>query len=209
MDPILYGYAFVAFVTVATPGPTVLLALNNGARFGFGRAGFGMAGAVLSDLVLIAAAALGLGAVLATSALAFAVLKWLGVAYLAYLGVQLLRSAGAVPAPEAGGLSQMAKPGRLFRRSLLVALGNPKGYLFFAALLPQFLDPGQALGPQYVTLALIFALIDLGVMAAYAALGSRAMRLMQRHGTLWLDRGCGGVLLALAALLALYRRAEA
>ncbi len=82
----------VVFIAIVTPGPTVLLAMSNGSRFGFGLAGFGIAGAALSDVVLIFAAALGLGAVLAASVFWFTAVKWIGVVYLAWLGVQMLRS---------------------------------------------------------------------------------------------------------------------
>jgi arginine exporter protein ArgO len=81
----LLAFALVALVTVVTPGPTVLLALNNGSRHGLRMAATGVLGAVLSDFVLIAAVALGLGALLAASELAFGVLKWLGVVYLSRL----------------------------------------------------------------------------------------------------------------------------
>src|SRR6516225_4684368 len=82
----LLAFALVAFIGIATPGPTVLLALTNGSRFGVRRAAFGMAGAVISDFVLIGAVAIGLGALLAASEFWFAAVKWIGVCYLAFLG---------------------------------------------------------------------------------------------------------------------------
>ena len=92
------AFALVAFIGIATPGPTVLLALANGSRFGARRACFGMIGAVLSDFTLIGAVALGLGALLAASEFWFSVVKWIGVGYLAFLGVMLLRSKGSLDA---------------------------------------------------------------------------------------------------------------
>ena len=208
---LLMTFALVVFVAVVTPGPTVLLALSNGSRFGLGRAGFGMAGAALSDLVLIAAAALGLGAVLAASAFWFAVVKWMGVAYLAFLGVQMLRSTGkraVMSEPmQAGPVAQAGSRRQVFRKSFLVAVTNPKGYLFFAAFLPQFVDTGAPLVGQYLLLAVVFVLIDLAVMSAYAAVGARAVRFLRHQGAIWVDRTCGSVLLLLAGSLALYRRA--
>ncbi len=88
----ILAFAAVALIAIATPGPTVLLALANGSRFGVRRSLFGMAGAVLSDFILVGAAALGLGALLAASEFWFSVVKWIGVGYLAFLGVMLLRS---------------------------------------------------------------------------------------------------------------------
>jgi threonine/homoserine/homoserine lactone efflux protein len=203
----LAAFAAVAFIGIATPGPTVLLALSNGSRHGFRRATFGMAGAVLSDFVLIGAVALGLGALLAASAFWFEAVRWIGVAYLAVLGVMLLRSRGSLSFEAALEEAGRGTPAALFRRSFLVAVTNPKGYLFFSAFLPQFVAPDTPQIPQYVALALLFAAIDLGVMATYAAIGARAVRLLKARGALWLDRICGGALLMLAGSLAAWRRA--
>jgi threonine/homoserine/homoserine lactone efflux protein len=206
----LLAFALVAFVGIATPGPTVLLALTNGSRHGLRRACFGMAGAVVSDFVLIGAVALGLGALLAASEFWFSVVKWVGAGYLAFLGIMLLRSKGSLDVSlkaEAGGGAGRA--GAIFLKSFLVAVTNPKGYLFFSAFLPQFIAPGQPQWPQYATLAAVFAAIDFAVMFAYALLGARAVQVLRKSGALWLDRACGGALLALAGSLALYRRATA
>jgi threonine/homoserine/homoserine lactone efflux protein len=202
----LLAFALVAAVTIATPGPTVLLALHNGARHGWRAAGWGIAGAVLSDLLLVAAAGLGLGALLAASELAFSTVKWLGVVYLAWLGLALLRAQPAAAQPV--GLVPAAAPPQaraLFVKSLLVALGNPKGLLFFSALLPQFIQPAAPQLPQYLLLAAVFAGIDTLVMAGYALLGARSAGL-PGGAVRWLDRLCGGTLLGLAAMLASLRR---
>lgn len=209
----ILAFAVVAFVGIATPGPTVLLALTNGSRHGVRRACYGMIGAVLSDFVLIGAVALGLGALLAASEFWFSVVKWLGAAYLAFLGVSLLRSHGTLDisadstsskAPHATGAGT---PRSIFMKSFLVAVTNPKGYLFFSAFLPQFIAPALPQAPQYATLALVFASIDFAVMFGYALLGSQAVRFLKRSGAIWLDRICGGALMALAGSLAFYRRA--
>jgi threonine/homoserine/homoserine lactone efflux protein len=205
----LLAFALVAFIGIATPGPTVLLALSNGSRFGVRRACVGMTGAVMSDFVLIGAVALGLGALLAASEFWFSVVKWVGVGYLAFLGVLLLRSKGALDATLRSDSTLVGRSARsIWLRSFLVAVTNPKGYLFFTAFLPQFIDPASPQARQYLLLALVFAAIDFAVMLGYALLGSRAVRLLRRSGALWLDRVCGGALLALAGTLAFYRRAS-
>ncbi|MES2253418.1 MAG: LysE family translocator [Pseudomonadota bacterium] len=202
----LVTFAIVAFIPIAVPGPTVLLAMTNGSRHGVRRACFGMAGAIMSDFILVGAAAMGLGALLAASQFWFEVVKWIGVLYLAFLGIMLLYSKGKLHAPEQlAGDADTARA--LFSRSLLVAVTNPKGYLFVSAFLPQFITPDAPMVPQYVALAIVFAAVDFFVMFGYALLGSRAIRLLKRSGALWLDRICGAVLLSLAASLALYRRA--
>ncbi|MBX5011564.1 LysE family translocator [Rhizobium lentis] len=204
----LIAFAAVSFVGIATPGPTVLLALTNGSRHGLRRAVAGMIGAVLSDFVLIGAVAIGLGALLAASEFWFSMLKWVGAAYLAFLGIMLLRSKGTIDAAlksdEARAMQSTLSIGL---KSFMVAATNPKGYLFFSAFLPQFIDPTQPQPGQYALLALIFAAIDFVIMFGYAFFGSQAVRFLKTSGALWLERACGGALLALAGSLAFYRRA--
>jgi threonine/homoserine/homoserine lactone efflux protein len=206
MNQTLLIFSIVAFVGIATPGPTVLLALTNGSRFGVRASIPGMAGAVLSDFVLISAVAIGLGSLLAASEFWFSAVKWVGVAYLGYLGIRLLRSKGTLKMPDDRNIASQVSARSIFLRSLLVAVTNPKGYLIFSAFLPQFIVPTEPQFPQYAALAVTFAAIDFVVMFAYAAAGAQAIRLLRARGVLWLDRICGGALLALAGSLAFYRR---
>jgi len=203
-------FCVVALAAIATPGPTMLLALNNGSRLGVRRALPGMAGAMLSDFVLVGAVAAGLGALLAASEFWFSVLKWVGAAYLAWLGIRMLRSGGHTDlrAAAAAGGAPEADGWRVFSRCFLVAVTNPKGYLFCSALLPQFIDPAAAQAPQYVVLALLFAGLDLLMMLVYAFVGAHAVRLLRASAMRWLDRACGAMLLALAGSLAFYRRSS-
>jgi len=206
MNSTLLVFALVAFIGIATPGPTVLLALTNGSRYGLRASLPGMLGAVLSDFVLISAVAVGLGALLAASEFWFSVVKWVGVAYLAYLGIRMLMSKGTLSMPGDAAPAQRPSARAILLRSFLVAVTNPKGYLFFSAFLPQFVSPTEPQQPQYAALALTFAAIDFLVMGAYASAGAQAIRVLKARGVLWLDRVCGGALLALAGSLALYRR---
>ena len=113
----------------------------------------GIIGAMLSDMALVAAVAAGLGGLLSASVLAFELLRWAGVVYLAWLGLQLLR-AGNYNAASTADPDRQASPWLVLRRSLTVALSNPKGYLFFSALLPSFIDANAPLLPQYAMLTL-------------------------------------------------------
>lgn len=200
-------FALVALVAIATPGPTVLLALANGSRYGVRRAISGMLGAVVSDFVLVGAVAFGLGALLAASEFWFSILKWVGAAYLAWLGLRLLASKGGLDVSklQIGGHGDVAAR-RVFAKSFLVAATNPKGYIFCSALLPQFIDATAPQWPQYVAIALVFAGIDFAVMLGYAVVGARAVRLLRQRAVLWLDRTCGAALLALAGSLLFFRR---
>ncbi|MDQ0558811.1 threonine/homoserine/homoserine lactone efflux protein [Rhizobium mesoamericanum] len=206
----LLAFAAVSFVGIATPGPTVLLAMTNGSRYGIRRAAAGMVGAVLSDFVLIGAVTIGLGALLAASEFWFSALKYVGAAYLAFLGIVMLRSKGTIDAAMKQGVwAGGGTPVSIALKSFMVAVTNPKGYLFFSAFLPQFIDPTTPQAAQYCVLALVFASLDFIIMLAYAVFGAQAVRFLKTKGALWLERACGGALLALAGSLALYRRATA
>jgi len=198
------AFALVAAITIVIPGPTTLLSLANGSRFGHRRAVWGMFGAVASDITLIVAVALGLGALLAASEVAFTVIKWVGVAYLAYLGIRLLLSRGHITPVDADDARGTRRA--LFMKSFLVAVTNPKAYLFTGALVPQFISPTLPQAQQYLIIVVVFTGLDFAINGAYVLLGSQAMRLLKARGALWLDRICGAVLLALAGSLAFLRR---
>jgi threonine/homoserine/homoserine lactone efflux protein len=212
MDVSLLTFAVLALIVVMTPGPTVLLALSNGSRFGVVAAGYGIAGAALSDVVLIAAAGLGLGVVLSASAVLFNVLRWIGVVYLIWLGVQMFRSSGALAIPTSREcrpeLDTRQHRGALFQKSFLVAVTNPKGYLFFTAFLPQFLVSGESLLLQYATLAVVFIAIDVAVMALYVGFGVRAVQFLNDRGVQWMEKLCGGFFVSMGLALALVKRGD-
>lgn len=199
-------YLTACFAVTVTPGPTMLLALANGSSGRWRVAGMGILGAALSDLILIGAVAIGLGALLAASEALFQAIKWLGVAYLAWLSIALWRQAHGGLKPRPDDASQSAA--KAFSRSQLVALSNPKGLLFFSAFLPQFINTAEAQAPQYALLAVSTALLDIAVMSCYALGGAQAARLLTVRGLRRLHRACASVLLSLAAFLAVYRRAD-
>jgi threonine/homoserine/homoserine lactone efflux protein len=174
---------------------------------GLGRAAWGIAGATLGSAVVIAFVAIGLGSLMVASAWLFETVRLVGVIYLLWLALQLWRS------PETDVQARLDRvPGRevqgsaAFTRSLTVALSNPKALLFFAAFLPQFVDPAQALALQYMLLGVLFVAIDAVVMVAYAVAGRQAVRWLSQAGLRWLNRGCAAGMGALAILLAGYRR---
>lgn len=204
----LFLYVIAVSAVTITPGPTMLLALNNGAQAGMRIAAYGIAGAALSDLILIGAVGCGLGAILQASEHLFTLVKWIGAAYLLYLAGALWRAPvkqiqAVVPGSAAAPSGRAA-----FIRSLLVALSNPKGLLFFSAFLPQFIRPDVAVSTQYATLAIVTALIDIALMSVYAVGGHHAMRILSRRALLWLNRGCASMLAGLAVALSLYRRSS-
>ncbi|EAN8327753.1 LysE family translocator [Salmonella enterica] len=202
----LMAFALIMSAGIVTPGPTVLLALNNAARFGIRRATWGIMGAAAADILLVALVGLGLGVVLAASETLFVTLKWVGAAWLAYIGLRMLLSSNtSLP----GGMEETAPVRRsLFLKSFFVAMSNPKYYIFMTALLPQFVNTAQPALPQYASLAAVIVLIDVAVMLGYAILGKKSVSLWKASGIKWMNRISGSFLLILAGSVALYRKSS-
>ncbi len=202
----LFLYIVAVSAVMMVPGPSMLLALNNGASHGMRVAAFGMAGAALSDLILIAAVGCGLGALLQASEQLFSLVKWLGALYLLYLAWVLWRA--PTQALQHAPSTTTASGRAAFLRALLVGLSNPKGLLFFSAFLPQFIRPGEPVAQQYLVLALTSAAIDCVIMAIYAFGGRHAMRSFSARVMTWINRNCAGMLAMLALGISLYRRSD-
>lgn len=199
-------YIVAAGAVMMVPGPSMLLALNNGASHGMRVAAFGMAGAALSDLILIAAVGCGLGALLQASEQLFSLVKWLGATYLLYLAWVLWRAPTRALRHAPG--TAAASASSAFLRALLVGLSNPKGLLFFSAFLPQFIRPDEPVAQQYLVLAFTSAAIDCVMMSIYAVGGRHAMRRCSARVMQWINRSCAGMLAMLALGLSLYRRSD-
>lgn len=208
----LLGYLGVVTMITITPGPDTALVLRNAMRHGWTagvRTGLGSAAGLL---IWGLAAGLGISAVLAASALAFAVLKLAGAAYLGYLGVRMLwrawRNPSRTPLPASGQPSE-ASTTRLFGQGLTTNLLNPKAAAFFTALLPQFVSThGMAAAPLILGLALIAAAANLSGQCVFALAAHRTARLIGRRAfERVLDGAVGLVLLALGGRLALTDRA--
>ncbi|VTU25362.1 LysE family translocator [Variovorax sp. PBL-E5] len=198
-------YALASLALAITPGPTMLLALSNGIAGGMRAAAWGIAGASLGACVLITVVALGLGSLLAASEWLFNAIRIAGVAYLVWLGIKLWRTQPL----DLGAMLSSTEPlrGRVaFRRSLTVALSNPKTLLFFAAFLPQFVSIAEPQGPQYLVLGACFVAIDTCVMLGYAGAGTQAVRRLSQRSLQRIHRGCAAGMWALAATLAIWRR---
>ena len=145
------AFLLITTVLVVTPGPIVTLVIATGASQGIRAALTTVAGTTLGNAVLLAAIALGLSWVLANAAMLFDMLRWVGAAYLIWLGVQAWRHAGhgAVAPPPRRHVN--------FWRGVLVALSNPKTIAFFTAFLPQFIDPGLPAGRQLAVMCAVSA----------------------------------------------------
>jgi homoserine/homoserine lactone efflux protein len=188
-------------------GPGAVAAMGAGLSHGFARGYFMTFGLILGLLTQLVIVGIGLGALIVTSSLAFAVVKWAGVAYLLWLGVSQWRAPAA--APQAGGADAAPAARRqLVLRGWLINAVNPKGTVFMLAVVPQFLDLQHALLPQYAVIGATLAFTDLVVMAAYTLLAARVLvALRSGRQVRWMQRVFGGMLIGMAGLLALFKRA--
>ena len=163
------GFLVAAILIAVSPGPGAAISMSTGLRHGYGsafRVIVGLQCALICQLAIVFG---GLGALLATSALAFDIVKYVGAAYLCWMGVQKWRS-GLQEVNESG---LPAAPNGLFLQGLLVNLTNPKAIIFIAALVPPFIDPGRAQWPQFLIIGLTLCGVDMIVMSCYALLASR------------------------------------
>lgn len=200
-------FVMMTFVVSATPGPNMLLVMSHSARFGFRAALATMAGCMTALLAMMSASAAGLGALLQMFPSVFDTLRWLGAAYLAYLGVKSWRS----PVNDSGPMSsesdgQPANHGRLYRQGMLVAASNPKAILFAAAFFPQFIRPELPQLPQFSILLATFTVIEVGWYVVYAGSGQRLAAYLRRAPVLkTFNRITGGAFIGFAALMATAR----
>ncbi len=193
-----------------TPGADMLFIISRSAAQGTRAGAVAALGVGAGCLVHVTAAAAGLSALVAASDVAFAVVKWLGAAYLVWLGVGLLRSRAATPAGDAAAIAAPAQSLRaVFGQGVLTNVLNPKVVLFFLAFLPQFVDAhGAHQGLAFLLLGIVFTvngtLFNLAVAAAAAHTGRRLSQV--RVLALWVRRTAGLVFVALGVRLALAQR---
>jgi threonine/homoserine/homoserine lactone efflux protein len=193
-------YLLAAIGLSLSPGPNGLLALTHGALHGWRKALYTIFGGALGFVAIVALSMFGIGALLKTSLVWLTVMKWMGGAYLVWLGIQVWRS------PPIGLELRDAAPARagwsLFRQGALSAMTNPKGILFFAAFLPQFIDPERGLFLQFVIMAGTFAAIEIATELLIASMAHRISPWLRRVGRRF-NQACGGVFVAIGVALPL------
>ena len=195
------------WVISLSPGAGAIASMSSGLQYGFWRGYWNALGLQLGLIVQIAIIAAGVGAILAASATAFQVIKWFGVAYLVYLAYKQWR---ALPMDmnDESGVRPIGKPLSLVFRGFLVNVSNPKALVFMLAVLPQFINPHQALLPQYVAITVTMISVDMLVMAGYTGLASRVLRLLRTpKQQKRLNRTFAGLFIGAATFLATLRRA--
>ena len=193
-------YTLAAIGLSLSPGPNSLLAMTHGALHGTRMATFTIAGGVVGFTLLIALSMFGIAALLESSIVWLAVLKWVGGAYLVWLGIQVWRSPPL--ALEVAASIERPRAGTLFWQGALSATTNPKGILFFAAFLPQFIDPARSLFVQFAIMAVTFAVTEVLTEVGLASTAHRIRPWLARVGKRF-NHACGGVFMAIGAALPL------
>jgi len=196
-------YLVAAIGLSLSPGPNSLLALTHGALHGRQRTLFTIFGGTCGFVAVIALSMFGIGALLKASLVWLTVLQWAGGAYLVWLGVQVWRAppVGATLDAPAGAAAPRSGAS-MARQGLLSALTNPKGILFFAAFLPQFIDPARSLALQFAIMAGTFAAIEMATELFIASMAHRISPWLRRVGRRF-NQACGGVFVAIGAALPL------
>lgn len=198
-------YAGATCLLSLTPGPNGLLALTHGGLFGARRTMGTALGGVSGFAVLMALSMSGVGALLMASEQLFGAIRWLGALYLMWLGYRTWRTPVSLQSTTSGRDSTRSFKS-LFFEGLVVALSNPKAILFFAAFLPQFLDPLGSLLAQFAIMAFTLAVIEFIFEVTIAASSERLLPWLSRDSnSRWFQRATGGVFVgAGAALLAIH-----
>ena len=202
-----FAFAAASATLLALPGPTLMLVLSYAMTQGRRVAIASALGVAVGDLIAMTISVIGLGALFLASAMAFSILKWIGAAYLIYLGVKMLRSATSATS------ALMDKPadqpaGKVFRDLATVTALNPKSNTFFIAFVPQFIQADAAFAPQAAILIATFVTLAT-CNAMIFALPANAMRkrITRPNFQTWLNRIGGGTLILMGLLTATLRRA--
>ena len=205
------AYVATSAIILAIPGPTILLVLSYSISQGRNATIPLIAGVALGDSVAITLSLIGLGTVLATSALWFTVIKWMGGLYLIYLGVKLVRGAGKpllVQSDESDSELnvQSSSPRKLFANAFVVTALNPKSIVFFIALLPQFISPTHPTTPQLWILGVTFVLLATLGATSYALFATSLRHFLASSRAQKAYGFFGGGLLCAAGIWALSAR---
>ena len=193
-------YLLAAIGLSLSPGPNGLLALTHGALHGRRKALYTIFGGALGFVVVVALSMFGIGALLETSLVWLTVMKWAGGAYLVWLGIQVWRSPPI--GVEVGNAAPPRSGWSMFQQGALSAMTNPKGILFFAAFLPQFIDPARSLVVQFVVMAGTFAVIEIATELLIASMAHRISPWLRRVGKRF-NQVCGGVFALIGVALPL------
>lgn len=199
------AYAATVFLISGTPGPNMLLAMTHGIHHGLSGTLSTMMGLLVGLAVVLSISLGGLGALLLTSAYFFDVIKYVGAAYLIYLGIKTWRTPDADMSTE--GRPDASGAWARFRIGIIVSLSNPKAILFAMAFFPQFIDRTQPLALQAAILLTTFVIIETAWMIVYAGGGAKVAAWLKKSGRMrWFNRAAGSAFIGAGVLLGTFRR---
>lgn len=198
------SYALATLIILAIPGPTILLVISYALSQGRRAALSTVVGVGLGDAIAVTVSLAGLGAIMATSATAFSVVKWVGAGYLIYLGIKMWRTQPQLSLTDQPAISQR----KMTAHTTIVTALNPKSIAFFIAFLPHFMNPVAPAAPQLVILGSTFVMLGVMNAALYAVFAAHLRARITKPKTLkWANRAGGTMLLGAGFMTAALRRA--
>tara|TARA_R110001606_G_scaffold392332_1_gene561176 strand:- start:438 stop:1049 length:612 start_codon:yes stop_codon:yes gene_type:complete len=193
-------YVGVAIATICLPGPAVVLTINNAIQKGLLKTFAGIFGVALAILLVATISATSLGIILASSAMAFSLIKIVGAVYLVYLGIKMWRSKASSNVKMNVQESSLLK---CFMEGFFVSITNPKAVVFFMSIFPQFIDLKQEYAPQFVLLALTFSALVVIIHTIYAVSASLTKsKIASQKGSALLNKISGGIFVGFGVGLA-------
>ena len=193
------AYLLTVVLFMSTPGPSHLLMLSSSMAHGFSRSLATAVGDLSANVLQMLAAGLGLAALIYSSERAFTVIKWLGVAYLVWLGAKMIYRSFDSRHAELGQAPITTV--QLWLQGFITSAANPKAVVFFAALFPQFIDPEWPFWPQLFILSATYVAVDASFLSAYGAGAGWISKRLKQSARAWLDRVGGTFLIGAAILL--------
>lgn len=201
------AFLVACWIISLSPGAGAIASMSCGLQYGFWRGYWNAIGLQFALVLQIAVVAAGVGAVLATSSLAFSLIKWFGVVYLLWLALKQWQAAPEM-LDDSTSPRPIGRPLTLMLRGFLVNASNPKAIVFILAVLPQFIDPQRDLLLQYLHIGGTMVVVDLLVMAGYTGLAAKVLRLLRSpRQQRMVNRSFAAMFAGAAALLATVRRA--
>lgn len=201
MDMNIWVTCFLAsWIFSLSPGAGSVFSMSNGLNHGFKNGFWGVIGLILGLWAVFLTVVVGLGVIIQASPIVFNIIKWAGVAYLFYLGVDQWRSKAAAVHINQSNRQSQARSFDLVSKGIALNLINPKGYIFMLAVIPQFINSSAPLATQYIVVAATFAFTDLVVMSGYTGLASKALSYLKTEGHVAMLNKVFGFLFMLAAI---------
>lgn len=203
---------WVTFVTVISaliiiPGPSSLLITMHGAHYGYGKANYTIFGNLLGSLILMTLSAAGLSTLLLSSEIAFSIAKYIGAAYLIFLGIKSILSASKNLDSDTTQLSSNVSRLSLLRSGFFTGISNPKDLIFFASLFPAFLSSDYPIANQLMILMATWLLVDYLLKLVYVLAGGKIRRLFASTTfKVWFNRLTGGLFIGFGSTLAAYNK---